>query len=270
MRFLAVDDEQLALEYLVDLLGEASPGCEIRSTTNPEEAIAYAKAEDFDVVFLDVQMTTKVNGIDIANELKVLKPDTNFIFTTGYSEYMGEAFDVDASAYLMKPICVDKIVHALENLRYTKPSMPAPQSEKRIVFHCFGNFEILVDRQPVQFKLQKTREVLAYLVHRQGASCNNKEIMAEIWEDEGHESYFRKIRKDLMDTLKSVHAGDILFLSRGYMGLKNLDSIDCDYFKWLQGDPNGLSAYQGEYMAQYSWGEYVNAVLSSESEKYNA
>ena len=269
MRFLVVDDEQMALEYLVELLEEASPGCEIRSTTNPEYALAYAKTEDYDVIFLDIQME-RYSGIDLANELKALKPTTNFIFTTGYNEYMGDAFDVDASAYLMKPISVDKIVHALENLRYTTVPERESSEEKRVVFHCFGNFEVLVDRQPVQFKLQKTREVLAYLVHRQGASCNNKEIMAEIWEDEGHESYFRKIRKDLVDTLKTVNASNILFLSRGYMGLKNLDDIDCDYFKWLQGDPSGLIAYQGEYMAQYSWGEYVNAVLASESEKYNA
>lgn len=37
----------------------------------------------------------------------------------------------------------------------------------------------------------------------------------------------------------------------------SLDKIACDYYNWMQGDIEAINAYQGEYMSQYSWGEFT-------------
>ena len=264
MNYLVVDDEPMALDYMKEMVEEVTPGSSVYATSSLDEIRRLMSTVNFDAIFLDIHMP-HISGVDLARELKMDHPKLNIIFTTGYSEYMGDAFDLDASAYLMKPVTSDRVAHALENLRYTN----IPVADKKVVFHCFGNFEVFVEGQPVQFGLLKTKELLAYLVHRNGASCTVAEIAAVLWEDESHESYFRKLKKDLMDTLRALGADDIIYSSRGYIGLRVGPDIACDYYSWLKGEPAGINAYCGEYMAQYSWGEFTNANIQNSTPEKN-
>ncbi|MEG2139135.1 MAG: two-component system response regulator, partial [Oscillospiraceae bacterium] len=43
---------------------------------------------------------------------------------------------------------------------------------------------------------------------------------------------------------------------RGMMSVSP-DQIACDYYSWMQGDIVAINAYRGEYMSQYSWGEFT-------------
>lgn len=259
MKYLVLDDEILAGEYLATLIREVDKKVEVITVNNPLEALELAK-QQFYVCFIDIQMPG-LNGVEFANELKKMYPKTNFIFVTGYSNFMGEAFKLDASDYIMKPANVDQIRHALENLRYHVPEPLEGIEKKRIQITCFGNFDILIDGNPVKFKFEKTKELLAYLVHRKGARCTSKEIIANLWEEEGHDSYYRMLKKDLQDVLNELGCGQIIYSERGRIGLSNLECIQCDYFKWGEDIVEGRKLYHGEYMAQYSWGQEINAFL---------
>lgn len=264
MKYLVLDDEILAAEYLAALIREVDEKAEVVTEINPVKSLELAK-QQFNVCFIDIQMPG-LNGIEFANELKKLYPKTNFIFVTGYSDHMGEAFRLDASDYIMKPANAEQIRHALENLRYSAPQNPAVEAERRIHITCFGNFDILIDGKPVKFKFDKTKELLAYLVHRKGARCTSKEVIANLWEEDGHDSYYRMLKKDLQDVLNKLGCGNIIYSERGQVGLANLECIQCDYFKWVEDSVEGRKLYHGEYMAQYSWAEEVNAFI--EMDKY--
>ncbi|MGL5258378.1 MAG: response regulator, partial [Proteocatella sp.] len=259
-----LDDEILAAEYLAALIREIDEKAEVVTEINPVKSLELAK-QQFHVCFIDIQMPG-LNGIEFANELKKLYPKTNFIFVTGYSDHMGEAFRLDASDYIMKPANAEQIRHALENLRYSAPQSSAVEAERRIHITCFGNFDILIDGKPVKFKFDKTKELLAYLVHRKGARCTSKEVIANLWEEDGHDSYYRMLKKDLQDVLNKLGCGKIIYSERGQVGLANLECIQCDYFKWVEDSVEGRKLYHGEYMAQYSWAEEVNAFI--EMDKY--
>ena len=263
MKYLVLDDEIIAAEYLAALIREVDEQAEVVTEINPIKSLEIAK-QQFNVCFIDIQMPG-LNGIDFANELKKLYPRTNFIFVTGYSDHMGEAFRLDASDYIMKPANVEQIRHALENLRYSVNENTLEEAQ-RIQITCFGNFDILIDGKPVKFKFDKTKELLAYLLHRNGARCTSKEIIANLWEEEGHDSYYRMLKKDLQDVLNSLGCGKIIYSERGQIGLSNLECIQCDYFKWVENTVEGRKLYHGEYMAQYSWAEEINAFI--EMEKY--
>lgn len=100
-----------------------------------------------DVAFLDIEMRG-MNGLVLAEQLKTIKPKTNIIFVTGYSEHMGDAFKLLASGYLMKPVTPQDIMEQMENLRYPIGKAANP---KRVRAQCFGNFEVFLDGEPVQF-----------------------------------------------------------------------------------------------------------------------
>ena len=257
MIVLAVDDERIALENLTDSIRVAAPHAQIHSFRYPEDALEFATGNYVDVAFLDVEMVS-MNGVELAEGLKLLHPDINIVFSTGYGHYRDAAFDLHASGYLTKPITPEKVKKELDNLR--RPVREA----KRVKIRAFGNFEVYLDGVPVSFKYSKTKEMLAYLVDRKGALCSNGEIMAILFEDDtGHEAYFRSLRKDLTDVLDAAGCGAILNQQRGRIGI-NPELVDCDYFNWCSGRRSPGNAYHGEYMTQYSWGEYTNAMLSNQ------
>ena len=254
MIVIAVDDERYALENLAESIGKASPDARIHRFRYPEDALDFAKENDVDVAFLDVEMVS-MNGVELAERLKLYHPDINIIFSTGYGHYRDAAFDLHASGYLTKPITPEKVRKELEDLR--RPV----RRPKRMRIRAFGNFEVFLDGKPISFKYSKTKEMLAYLVDRKGALCTNNEIMAILFEDDtGHEAYFRSLRKDLTDILEAAGCSEILSQQRGRIGIA-AEMVDCDYFSWCSGNHSAANAYQGEYMTQYSWGEYTNAML---------
>ena len=249
MIILALDDKLLALEALVTAIEKAKPGAEIHGFRSSAEALAFAGEKSCDVAFLDIDMQG-MNGIDLAKELKLRYPQINIIFATGFREYAADALDLHCSGYLMKPITPEKVCRELDDLRHPVVKF----SGKRVRFQTFGNFEIYIDDQPVKFRYEKAKELLAYLVDR-GTFCTNKEIMAVLWERDASDSYLRTLRKEIMDTLRRFGCEEILIQQRGKMSIVP-ELVECDSYAWKQGDPIALNAYRGEYMNQYSWGEF--------------
>lgn len=257
MIIIAVDDEKMALEAITDCVLEVVPYASVQRFLNPYAALEYVKANPCDVAFLDIQMFG-IDGIQLAREMKIHNPKINIIFTTGFSEYMQDAFKLHASGYLMKPVTVEKVRCELENLRH--PFHEKKETGKRVRLRCFGTFEIFVDGRPVNFKYEKAREMLAFLVDRAGAMCTTKDIMIALFEDDEHSSYMRNLRKSLLDTLKELGVDDIVINEWGKMCVV-ADKVDCDYFSWKKGNAEGINAYHGEYMSQYTWAEVTNSNL---------
>lgn len=207
-----------------------------------------------DLAFLDIEMRG-VNGITLAKRFQKINPRVNIIFVTGYGDYTGEAFSLYASAYIMKPVTSEKVKKALETLRYGSAF-----EEGRVKAVTFGNFEVYFKGEPIKFKYKKTKELLAYLIDRRGALCTNNDIIAVIWEDDDfgmdRQDYLKKLKQDLSKTFSELGVEDIIIKQRGQIGI-NPKKIECDYFKYLEGDSTIMNSYQGEYMAQYGWSEYA-------------
>ena len=266
VKYLVLDDEIIAAEYIGTLIHEIDEKAELVVLNNSIQALDIATREQFDVCFIDIQMPG-INGVKFAEKLKKIYHRTNFIFVTGYLDYMGEAFKLDASDYIVKPANVSQIRHALENLRYSIQEKKTEKNIPNIKITCFGNFEVFIDGKPLKFKFEKTKELLAYLIHKKGARCTSKEIIATLWEEDGHDSYYRMLKKDLQDVFKKLGCQEMIYSERGQIGMAHLNLVDCDYFKWLKNRSEGQKLYHGEYMAQYSWAEEINALI--EFEKYS-
>ena len=133
---------------------------------------------------------------------------------------------------------------------------------KKVRFLCFGNFEVLIDGQPVRFRYDRTKELLAYLVDRNGTLCTNGEIMAMLWGDKSSPSYFRTLINDMKDTFSEAGCEDIFMQQRGKIGIVR-EKVDCDYYDWLDGQPHAVNLYHGEYMAQYGWSEFTNSGIEN-------
>ena len=259
MKIIAVDDEQIALEGLLDVIREAVPEAEVEGFEYPGDALEFLEEYDCNIAFLDVEMA-EMSGVELAERLKLRNPDINIIFATGFEDYRKEAYDLHASGYITKPITVEKVKKELGDLR-----RPIPV-RKRVRVQTFGNFEAYVDGTPFSFKYSKTKEILAYLIDRKGALCTSAELQAVIFEDDGgHESYMKSLRRDLLETMEAAGCADVIVQQRGKLGIVT-NRLDCDYYNWCDGKRMGI-VWQGEYMAQYSWSEYTAGMLERMSKK---
>ena len=259
MIIYAIDDEKNALEYIIRKIKSAEPDAEVYGFNSATAAIESAKDLKFDVAFMDIQMP-EIDGITLAKKFKKINPKSNMIFVTGYSEYTMDAFSVDASGYILKPATKDQVRHALDNLRYPLTVPGGPQ----VCVQCFGDFEIFVNQKPVHFKYAKSKEVIAYLVDRKGALCTNAEVIINLWDDDDdHSAYYRSLMKDIHDTFTELGVEDIFNRERAGASIIT-DKIRCDYYDYLKGSPEGINAYKGEYMLQYSWAETTGAALYDE------
>jgi len=264
MLILAVDDEVLGLEALKKALAKALPDDEIAGFNSPKEALAFAKTHEVVAACLDIQMPEML-GTELAKKLKGINPSIYIIFTTGYDSYMGDAFALHATGYLLKPITPAKVKKEFENIKSLGQAyvQQIKNASKVLKYQCFGNFEAFFGEEPVKFKYDRTKEVLAFLVSRRGSLCSNDQVICALFEDDlDHESYLRGLRKDLVDSLNAIGCGDKIVVQRGKMGIV-VEDVVCDYFDFLRGDVGAINSYRGEFMAQYSWGEYINAELTN-------
>jgi two-component system LytT family response regulator len=106
LQALIVDDEPLGRERLRHLLSERED-IEVKAdATDGGEAIERLSSDDFDLVFLDIQMP-KVDGFEVVEGVgpEAMPP---VIFCTAHDEYALEAFRLHALDYLLKPIDADR------------------------------------------------------------------------------------------------------------------------------------------------------------------
>ena len=76
---------------------------------NPMEAMDILKSEHIDIMFLDIQMP-ELTGVEF---VKTLQQKPAIIFTTAYSEYALEGYELDVTDYLVKPFPLDRFIKAV-------------------------------------------------------------------------------------------------------------------------------------------------------------
>lgn len=256
MRFLAVDDEPYILEELRETLERARPAAEVLAFCRPSEALEAVRATPIDTAFLDVEMGS-MSGLELAAELKRLQPETHIIFVTGHPKYAVNAFQIHATGYLLKPISLEALERELTFLYEAAPAC-------RMKVQTFGGFEVFVDGKPMKFGRSKAKELLAYLIDKRGATATTAEAYSVLFEEAADtvsgKSMFRNIVRDLRLSLGTAGVEDVLL--RGFNSLAIVpEMLDCDYYRFLAGDPAAVNQYHGDYLPQYSWAEFRNGSL---------
>lgn len=261
MNTLTVDDRKLVVESMLGILQKLDPEGSHLGATDSAQALRLAEASPPDVAFLDVEMPGDMDGLALGQRLRARCPRLNLVFITGHQEYAMRAFSLDASGYLLKPLTMAAVAHQLSVLRYQSPAPP----EKKIRIRCFGSFEASCDGVPLDFSFSKSKELLAVLVDRNGALCSNDTLIGCLWPEEPADQLtkarLRKCVKDLKDVFAASGAAEaIRHQERVGIGL-DVSRLECDYFRYLQGDPAAVRQFKGKYMTQYEFAEETRAEL---------
>lgn len=109
MKTIIVDDEPLALEILEEFVKKVPELKLIKKCQNAIEAGKALRKHEVDLIFLDIQMP-QITGIEFA---KSLTHPPKIIFTTAFSQYALDGFELNAVDYLLKPISFDRFLKAV-------------------------------------------------------------------------------------------------------------------------------------------------------------
>ena len=262
MKAICVDDEEMILELTVSFVEETGFFDEVKGFLSGREAAEYMEKNDVGLALLDVDMP-EMNGMTLAGRMREINPEMAIIFLTGYSEYALEAFAVHADGYLLKPVIKDKLI---DEIKYIMSSRV--ETEKHLATaRTFGNFDLFVKGKNVVFKRAKAKELLAYLIDNRGSSVTRAEAFSALWEDGMYDRAMQKqmdvVVRSLRDTLKEYEISDIMEMQSGSMRIVP-ELIDCDMYRYLEGDETAKKEFRGVYMNSYYWASITEASLLDE------
>lgn len=115
---IMVDDNKAILSYSLLILEEVMPNATISGFNWPQEAIAYAKTNLIDLAILDIELGT-ASGLDLCSELLEINPGTKVIYLTAYPDYALDAWDTNASGFLVKPLTPKSVRRQLKKLHFS-------------------------------------------------------------------------------------------------------------------------------------------------------
>lgn len=151
---MVVDDEALARSRLMTLLSQcAEPVCElVAQAGDAMQAMSLLRSLSVDVVLLDIHMPG-ADGLQLARELKALKPEMSIVFVTAHAKHAVEAFDLDVADYLTKPVRLERLHKAMAKvatLRMLSKKEHSAQSDGGLQDEFSSKYLLIQDRGRTQ------------------------------------------------------------------------------------------------------------------------
>ncbi|MDD3369368.1 MAG: response regulator [Lachnospiraceae bacterium] len=252
MRTMLVDDELFSMEQFeieckdmeeIELIGKFS---------NPYQALEFAKDNQIDFALLDIQMPG-MNGLELGQKLKEIRPDIILIYVTAYSEYVLDAMKMKADYFILKPYDKTDIEDAFQRAK-----LLSKRQQKEVYIRTFGRFGVFQNNRIIHFRNSKSEELLALCVDHQGGKVSMEEAIDKLWPDKPYDvrvkGLYRKAVMMLQTELEQRGIPQIFIRIRGGCCLVK-DEIDCDYFVYLENPELQRGLFRGVYLSDYSWGE---------------
>jgi two-component system LytT family response regulator len=107
---IVIDDEPMGLELIVSYVEKMSSLKLLKAFNDPIEAFEFIHNNEVDLVFLDINMPS-LTGLQL---IKANHSQSAFIFTTAYSEYALESYELNVIDYLLKPIEFERFLVSLK------------------------------------------------------------------------------------------------------------------------------------------------------------
>ena len=260
MRAIIVDDEQLMIRKFVRLTAGIRDLNIVGMFETSEDAVSYVRDNPVEAAFLDIEMP-EMDGIELAGKLRQIRDDIMIVFITAYDQYIRDANEINGDHYIVKPYTRETLENVMEKLR-----LLSVRQHKDVYVQTFGRFLVFKEKTPIKLT-GKAKEILALVITRRGKEISNEEIYSTIWEGRPYSNacmavYYNALRR-LRNALAAAGIEEILVSTpRGQT--VNTSLFDCDYYAWKDKNADPRDLFEGEFMSEYSWGEYILATLLHE------
>ena len=204
---LVVDDEELARTLLENYISRLPHLNLVEKCVNPMDALKALEENDIDLIFLDIQMP-EMSGIDF---LKSLHKKPKVIFTTAYSDYAIEGYQLDVVDYLLKPFSFERFLQAVNKAVDLISSTSNPLEKDYLLVKSEHKVH-KIKYEDIRY-IQSMREYVAYFLPKRKILALNslKKLEEELPSDQFiriHKSYIIPIQKVTTLEGNMVHIGN--------------------------------------------------------------
>lgn len=222
MKIAICDDNKIARNYVSSLIKDVLHNADIYEFQSGEEMCSANRS--FDISFLDIKLQN-MSGIDVARHIrstrdKYSQTNSIIIFITGYSEYVQEAFDVNAFHYLLKPIDEKKFKTVLNRAIKEMHSIDLYRNKYVIVKHKGVQKKILFKN--IYYIESSNKKVI---FHTKDGILDIYGKM-DYWQEELSDSFYRchrgylvnmeKITAYSYDTIEVINGDSLILAQKKY------------------------------------------------------
>ncbi len=203
------DDMEPDIQYLTSLIKKwavrVNATVDIHAFPSAEAFLFhYAEQKNFDILLLDIEMPS-MNGVDLAKRIRRENDAVQIVFTTGYSDYIAEGYEVAALHYLIKPVSSEKLESVLDHA-----AIKIKKNEKSLFLSVAGE----MFRIPV-YEIQYLEVRQNYVTVHAKKDYTIKKTLGE-FERDLDERFYRMGRSYLLNlTYIDKITKDRVFLSNG-------------------------------------------------------
>lgn len=277
LRVILLDNEPLMLEKLEKMLHEYSHIQIVGVYTSPRKALTAILENKPDVIFLEIDIAI-LSGLEIAELVMESLPNVNIVFTSVYSEFAIQAFDLGAVDYLIKPIRVDRLKKTIQRIKPNKQEVKDILEHKKqpyAIISCFGSIKFKWSNEQsylkVNWRTKKTKELFAYLIHNHGKTVRKDMLVDLIWPhvewDQGRSLLYtaiyhiRKVLESIKFNIEIENSENTYTLLLNDVKLdvkeweKCTDLLETITKKTLTNHINVIKKYKGDYLGklEYPW-----------------
>jgi two-component system LytT family response regulator len=217
MKILIVDDEKLASSRVERILNELGYE-DVTIFNNPLDALVDVSKNKYDMVFLDIQMPN-ITGLELANKILELHPNSFIIFQTAYDEYAIEAYKVGGVDYILKPTTKENIQSAIEKVKKYIQTLPSSPQNKKIMGKR-GNNIYLVELDDIYYIKADLDEVIVRIKETDFYLRKKIGQMAELL---ANKNFFR-IHRSIIVNVDKIHSMQTGEQSKLEISFKDIDA----------------------------------------------
>ena len=162
-------------------------------STEPEPILEYVKKNVVNAIFLDIDLKTKMSGLDLANEIRKINKEIYLIFTTAHLEYILTAYKYKTFDFLPKPITSERLEETI--LRMFEDMNTSSKNNK---FIRLSNRNTIINQDTIQFIKKEGMKLIFHTDKRTYETYSSfKKILEELPDNfiQCHKSYIANMHK---------------------------------------------------------------------------
>jgi len=267
MKAIIITDDSLSLKKVINSIDAINNVELVKTFTGIKNVEEYVSINEVDVAFVDIE-SLKNKKLELINNIKKINKAIFVVLISDSKEDSFAAYSLHSVGFLLKPLNNELIINEIDHIKTI-----APHLNKRVEIRTFGNFSVLVNGKAIHFPIKKTKEILAYLVNKQGTQVDWPTLAAEVLDENLYDKVIQnrlhRYVECLKTTLKENNLENILVSSKGYLSV-NTNAFDCDLYELINGSEKAKNYYFGEYMYEYPWADsrtaYIDRIVNLKKE----
>ncbi|WP_368654607.1 response regulator [Ornithinibacillus sp. 4-3] len=237
MNAIIIDDEPLAIDSLTIMLNQTKMVNLLNSYTifDPDKETDILK--QIDIVFLDIEMP-EMNGLELAEKIYTINPNIEFVFVTAHEQYVTQAYELNITDYILKPVHFNKLITTVNRIQKDKetkkePSLPLSQT---IHIHFCGAFAIHINNmvEDIPWRTSKSQELFLYLLHHQDEIISKSDLASTFWPKFNEERVYSQLYNTVYHARKALSKWPNHFqiLNHGNGYCLTTKQVEVDVFQW--------------------------------------